>query len=182
MSSTAHEATSAILAHAAVLSSLVAGPVDADLAGKVRDPHFAQQWERTTPEALRGLALLRESTAAREDVDRLLADYSRLFGAEGCGIVACESAYLPGVTAADLEELYSRTGMSTSTGLPADHLATELRFVAWMDPSALPDFMRHHLGRWATACFGEIALRAGSLFYQGVGVLGMDYVESLPDR
>ncbi len=185
MSSTAQGAMAGMRASAQLLSSLVAEPVDSGLLWQVRDQYFTRQWERHSPEAQRGLALLRESAVAREDLERLEADFHRLFGEDGCGIVPCESAYRAGVTAGELAAVYARAGIDLPADLPADHLAAELRFVARLPESArttLTEFTHEHLRLWAPECFGEISLRAGSLFYQGVGALGMDYIESLPVR
>ena len=185
MSSTVQGATAGMRASAGLLSALLAGPVDADLLWQVRDPYFASQWGRATPEARRGLALLRESAAAGERPERLLADHERLFGEEGCGIEARESAYRPGVTAQEIAAIYARAEVDVPPELPADHLASQLRFVARLPESAratLTGFVHVHLRQWAPECLGEISLRAGSLFYQGVGALAMDYVESLPAR
>ncbi|MGM0385006.1 MAG: TorD/DmsD family molecular chaperone [Actinomycetota bacterium] len=185
MPSTAQGAMAGMRAGAQLLSSLIAGPVDSGLLWQVRDQYFTRQWERHSPEAQRGLALLRESAVAREDLERLGADFHRLFGEDGCGIVARESAYRPGVTAEQLAALYDHAGIDVPADLPADHLAAELQFVARLPESArttLADFTHEHLRMWAPECFGEISLRAGSLFYQGVGALGMDYIESLPVR
>lgn len=159
--------------------------MDADLLWQVRDQYFTQQWERTTNEARRGLALLRESAAAREDLERVTADFTRLFGEDGCRIVPRESAYRPGVTEGELAAIYARAGVDVPSDLPADHLASELLFVARLPVSAratLTEFTHEHLRRWGPECLGEVALRAGSLFYQGVGALGMDYIEALPVR
>lgn len=185
MSSTAQGALAGMRAGAGLLSSLLAAPVDSDLLWQVRDHYFATQWERGTPEARRALALLRESEAAREDLERITADLDRLFGEEGCGIVPRESGYRAGVSADEIAALYAHAGVEPSIGLPADHIATELRFVALLPESSRPiltGFIHEHLRLWAPECLGEISLRAGSLFYQGVGALAMDYVESLPAR
>lgn len=185
MSPTAQGALAGMRAGAGLLSSLLAAPPDSDLLWQVRDHYFATQWERTTPEALRGLALLRESATAREDPERVDTDHERLFGEEGCGIIPRESAYRAGVTEEDIAAVYARAGVEISSGLPADHIASELQFVARLPESArqtLTGFIHEHLRLWAPECLGEISLRAGSLFFQGVGALAMDYVESLPAR
>lgn len=182
MSSTAQPAMAGMRAGAQLLSALIAAPVDADLLWQVRDQYFARQWERSTAEARRGLALLRESASAREDAERLAAEFTRLFGAEGCRIVPRESAYRTDVTAQDVATAYAAFGVDPPVDLPADHLASELLVLARLDPAHAAAFTYGHLRHWASECFGEIALRAGSLFYQGVGTLGMDYIESLPVR
>ena len=187
MTSTAH-ATDVLCARALLLSSLLEAPVDAVTLSQVRDPGFATQWERTSPEARRGLALLVESAAAGEDLERLAADFTRLFDGEECRIIPRESAYRPETDLDSLAAAYNRMGFVVPAGLALDHIATEPRFAAGLPETAprpdraLASFAHDHLRVWASECLAEISLRAGSLFYQGVGTLGMDYVESLPTR
>jgi len=188
MTSTASPATDVLCAHALLLSTLLAAPVDEDTLDRVRDPGFALHWERATREARRGLALLVESAAAGEGIARIAADFARLFEGDECRVVPRESVYRPETDLEALAAIYSRAGFVVPEGLPLDHIATELRFAALLPVLAarpdreFPRFAHDHLRGWGSECLAEISLRAGSLFYQGVGTLGMDYVESLPTR
>lgn len=188
MTSTAAHATDVLCARAMLLSTLLEGPVDALTLSQVREPEFAASWERTTPEARRGLALLRESAAAAEDLERLAADFARLFEGEECRVIPREAVYRPETDLAALAAVYAKAGFAVPEGLPVDHIATELRFAALLPGAAsrpdraLATFTHDHLRVWASECLAEVSLRAGSLFYQGVGTLGMDYIESLPTR
>lgn len=171
-------------ARATLLAALVGRPVDPNLLWQVRDDYFCNQWGRSTPEASRGLALLRESAAARETPERLNADFERLFGAEG-RIDLTESSRT-GVDPDHLEAYYGAFGFEEFDGLSVDHLSTELRFLTHLAGNGhereLPEFTREHLRPWASECFAEISFRAGSLYYQGIGALGMDFIESLAVR
>lgn len=171
-----------------MISTLLARPVEAGTLWQVRDEVFASQWMRDTPEASRGLALLRESAAARESVERLTVDFERLFTGSERRIDPVESAYVPDVSAADLELVYGEVGYRPIPDLPADHIANELGYFSQLTVLTstpqhhLAHFAREHLRPWAAECLAEISLTAASLFYQGVGAVGMDFVESLPTR
>lgn len=171
-------------ARASLLAALVGRPVDVNLLWQVRDDYFCTQWARTTPEAERGLALLRESASARETAERLNADRERLFGPEGR--ISLTESCRTGQESGHLADYYAAYGFASFDGLPADHLATELRFLAHLASSGqeqeLPGFAREHLRPWAAECFAEISFRAGSLYFQGIGALGMDFIESLAVR
>jgi len=188
MSSTAMHATAGLCARAALLSSLLSAPADPATLCQVRDDAFAGQWERSSPEARRGLALLRESANAQEDEERLAADFTRLFEGEERRIDPRESAYRPEADLVELAATYEAAGFAAPFELPLDHLATELLFAARLPDAAprparaLAGFAHAHLRLWASECLAEVSLRASSLFYQGVGTLGMDYIESLPTR
>ena len=173
-----------LTARATLLAALVGRPVDTNLLWQVRDDYFGTQWARSTPEAKRGLALLRESAAVRETVERLNHDYERLFGPEGR--IRLEESVHTGLNPRHLEAYYGAFGFERFDGLAPDHLATELRFLAHLagvgNETELPAFTREHLRPWAPECFAEITMRAGSLYYQGVGALGMDFIESLAVR
>lgn len=177
-----------LCARATLLSGLVASPAQADTLWQVRGDVFASQWGRTSDEALRGLALLRESASARETPERLSQDFERLFEGEEPRIVPRESHYVDGVDVDALAEQYERAGYTGVHRLPADHLANELGFfsqLALVSPSPeqqLNGFARDHLRVWGAECLAEISMAAASLFYQGVGAIGMDFVETLPAR
>lgn len=177
---------SGLCSRATVLASLLSRPVEDPLLWQVRDEYFASQWGPASAYGQRGLALLRESAAAREDVERLARDFERLFGGDHPRLQACQSTHEAGVTATQLETLYRSRGVNVIEHLPADHLANELYYASQLhlvtDAEALlRSFTLEHL-KWAGQFFAEIALRAGSLFYQGVGALGVDYIESAPAR
>ncbi len=178
--------TTGLCGRAMLLSSLLAHPIEAEQLWQVRDDYFADHWGRSTPEAQRGLALMRESASAREDVAKLAADFDRLFGGPTPRVVPRESTYRSDITAQTLEVVYLTAGVSLTMDQPADHIATELAFVAQLPISSatpartLAEFTREHLRTWAPVCLAEISMRAGSLLYQGVGALAMDYIESLP--
>lgn len=177
-----------LCSRATVLSSLLARPAEDPLLWQVRNDHFSTQWGAASAAGERGLALLRESATAREDVERLAHDFDRLFSGEHPRLRPCQSAYRCDCTAAALAEAYRASGISVMDSLPADHVANELYYVSQFHlmlnsdaGSVLRRFTLEHL-KWAGELFGELSLRAGSLFYQGVGLLGMDYIESLPAR
>lgn len=178
--------TSGLSGRAMLLSTLLAHPIDNDQLWHVRDESFGNQWDRGTPEASRALALMRESAAAREDTTKLHADFERLFAGTPPRIDPRESAYLPDVTPASLRLLYEESGVSVPSDLPPDHIACELAYVAQLplvspSPSQpMTAFARAHLRVWAPVCLAEVSMRAGSLLYQGIGALAMDYIESLP--
>lgn len=177
-----------LCARATLLSGLVAKPAQAETLWQVRSDVFESQWSRSSDEALRGLALLRESAAARETPERIAADFERLFGGEEPRVVPLESAHVSGLDVAALERDYAAAGFTGLPDLSADHLASELAFFshsALVSPSPEADlntFARDHLRRWAAECLAEISMAAASLFYQGVGAIGMDFIESLPTR
>lgn len=180
--------TTGLCGRAMVLSSLLARPIETEQLWQVRDDYFASQWDRTTAEATRGLALLRESAAAREDIGKLAADFERLFVGAPPRIIPRESAYRPEVTPEDISEIYKNAGVTIPGELPSDHIASELAFVAQLpmvSPTPtrlLAQFAHDHLRSWAPVCLAEISMRAGTLFYQGVGALAMDYIESIPSH
>nr|NLD39962.1 hypothetical protein [Actinomycetales bacterium] len=188
MTTATPSAASGLCARAALLSSLLAHPVDAGTLWQVRDELFASQWLRDTPEASRGLALLRESASAREGVERLAGDFDRLFVGAGARVVPRESHYRSAMTGGMLEGVYSELGFTAPQALPGDHLASELGFFSQLTvltpapEQHLANFARDHLRPWAAECFAEISLTAATLFYQGVGAIGMDFVESLRTR
>ncbi|HHW84405.1 MAG TPA: hypothetical protein GX743_11460 [Actinomycetales bacterium] len=188
MTTTTPNAASGLCARAALLSTLLSHPVEAGTLWQVRDELFASQWLRDTPEAVRGLALLRESASAREGVERLAMDFQRLFTGPDARVVPLESAYRPEVKPSQLSAMYEQMGFTQPDSLPADHLASELGFFSQLPvltPSPaqhLADFAREHLRPWAAECFAEVSMTAATLFFQGVGAIGMDFVESLPMR
>ncbi len=187
MATVAHTA-SGLYTRAALLSKLLARPARPGTLWQVRDGVFADEWMRETPEALRGLALLRESGAANETEERLGADFERIFAGDAPRVLPLESSYRPGVSAGDLLGIYEDLGFHQLTGLPADHLANELGYFAALGVLAaspeehLTSFAREHLRPWAGACLAEISQSAATMFYQGVGAIGMDFIESLPTR
>lgn len=187
MATVAHTA-SGLYTRAALLSKLLAHPARPGTLWQVRDEVFAAEWMRETPEALRGLALLRESGAANETEERLSTDFERIFGGDVPRVVPLESTYRPGVSARDLARIYEESGFHQLSGLPADHLANELGYFSALGGiSASPEehltsFAREHLRPWAGACLAEISQSAATMFYQGVGAIGMDFIESLPTR
>lgn len=178
--------TSGLSGRAMLLSTLLARPIENDQLWQIRGESFGSQWDRDTPEAQRGLALLRESAAAREDRAKLAADFERLFVGAPPRINPRESAYLPGADPEALRRLYEDAGVSMSWELAPDHIACELAYLGQLpliSPSPtrqMTQFTHDHLRAWAPLCLGEISLRAGSLLYQGIGALGMDYIESIP--
>lgn len=188
MIETSPTATSGLFARAALLSELLAAPASAENLTLLRAETFPAQWARNTVEAARGLGLITESGAAHESVERVAADYKRLFVGPGRRIVALASAYAPHLQAADLEAVYAELGFQPIPALPAHHLANELAFFARLTvlspapEQLLTTFAREHLRPWAGECLAEISLRAATLFYQGVGAIGMDFIESLPTR
>ncbi|MDN5559257.1 MAG: molecular chaperone TorD family protein [Ruaniaceae bacterium] len=178
--------TSGLSGRAMLLSTLLAHPIENDQLWQIRDESFGIQWDRNTPEARRAIALLRESATARENDAKLAADFERLFAGAPPRIIPRESAYVPGVDPDELHRLYDDAGVSIPWALPPDHIACELAYVAQLplvSPSptrSMTAFVRDHLRTWAPLCLGEISLRAGSLLYQGIGALAMDYIESIP--
>lgn len=178
--------TSGLSGRAMLLSTLLAHPIENDQLWQVRDENFGLQWDRTTPEATRALALLRESAAAREDSAKLRSDFERLFVGAPPRINPRESAYRREIDPEVIRAIYDDAGVSVPWDLPADHIACELAYVAQLpliSPSPthhMTVFARDHLRSWAPVCLAEVSLRAGSLLYQGVGALAMDYIESLP--
>lgn len=178
--------TSGLSGRAMLLSTLLAHPIDNDQLWQIRDENFGSQWDRESAEATRALALLRESSAAREDIAKLKADFDRLFVGAPPRVNPRESAYRSDADPEKLRALYDDAGISMPWELPADHIACELAYVGQLplvSPSPtqkMTDFARDHLRTWAPVCLAEISMRAGSLLYQGVGALAMDYIESLP--
>ncbi|SNU01579.1 chaperone TorD involved in molybdoenzyme TorA maturation [Ruaniaceae bacterium KH17] len=177
---------SGLSGRATLLSTLLAHPIDSDQMWQIRGESFGGQWDRTSPEATRALALLRESAAAREDLARIAGDYQRLFGGDPPRIDPRESAYNPDVDPEELRALYVTSGASMPWELEPDHISSELAYLAQLpliSANATHDmtaFARDHLRSWAPVCLAEMSLRAGSLLYQGVGALAMDFIESLP--
>lgn len=187
MTTTTPASAAGLCARAALLSGILARPVNGALLWQVRDEVFASQWSRDTPEALRGVGLLHESATARESAERINADFARLFVGPEARVEPCESRFRE-ADVAELEALYASVGFQAHEQLPADHLANELAFFSQLtmlsdNPERqLTEFARNHLRPWAGECLAEISLRAATLFYQGIGAIGMDYIESLPTR
>ncbi|MDR7586275.1 MAG: molecular chaperone TorD family protein [Armatimonadota bacterium] len=154
---------------------------------------FFLPWERL----LRTLADLPESAILQEEYVRLFAA-----GADGCRCAPFESAYRCGEAAsagwlcAELEQEYASAGLALSSDPhePADHLAVELEYMAFLcgrEAAAWErgtggardflererNFLGRHLVRWVSAFARALREEAAPSVYQAGAAAGEAFVQ-----
>ena len=139
-------------------------------------------------------------------IERLAVEHTRLFGGlrAGCGLpppletMRHDGSAAPETVAA-IDNFYSDTGFNlTLQGVPADHLGTELRFMAllchremqaWQGGRTAEakralgrqrDFMQHHLGRWAPRYWRLAAADSQHHFYRAAAMIALDAASASP--
>ncbi len=193
----------AIGAAATVLSRwLLAAPDDEALA-RVREPAMLDHWPLGPS---RGVAQFDASREAAEDAEAARTDHRLLFMGPGPMRAApYESVHRSrdqlvfDEQTVQVREAYARVGLAAPRQGrdPDDHIGLELEFVATLcsrlldaadaDDRAEQDhllrelraFVGDHLLPWAPALGRQIADRAETHLYRGVGLLVVDVVEQL---
>lgn len=126
--------------------------------------------------------------------DELAADYADIYLTHALKASPYESVWrdedhlmMQGPTFA-VRAVYRRHGMAVPgrRGMPDDHLAHELAFIAHLldqgDAAAARQFLDEHLLTWLPAFAGRVAQRARTTVYAGLATLTLEACNCLRDR
>lgn len=143
-------------------------------------------WPMRDPESLRGAALLAESQLAGERLERLLADYSRLFvGSTARPAITSPLAPVaaePALTRLREEVTGAAVLLPSDPGRPALGLAQALQtFAAVLAAEETHaeaarwrrQLVEEHLLTWGARSLSRAQLGAQTFYYQGVAALGL---------
>jgi TorA maturation chaperone TorD len=183
------------------LARLLLAPADDELLERLAAPGQLEAWPMPRdPATCRGLDRLRALGADRESVTSLERDYERLFvGPNSMLAPPYESVYLTmerlifdGPTF-EVRAAYRSLGMQAPSfnREPDDHIGLEFSFLSLLCTRALDAaergdqpavesvleaqrrFLSEHLLRFGAECLGLVEANAQTIFYQGVGALGL---------
>ncbi len=182
-----------------VLASWVASPPTAESLAVVRQQQWLDGWPMEHTHVCRaGLDLLAKSAAEGEEEAAIRADHAGLVGGPGrVAVHPYESVHrsaeglLFDEQTLEVRACYAEFGLAAPhrNRAPDDHLALELEFVStlasrWIDAEGTSEreriadgidgFLQLHLFQWAPHFFDALGRAAGTHFYHGVALLGVD--------